>query len=1288
MMLKLARRAIALLLATVLTVQPAILHAGDIINVQPDTARPRVDQSYNGTTVLNIATPNAAGVSHDVYSRFVANDLILNNSATNVSTQLGGWIEGNPNLRPGQAASLWIGEVVGASQTQLNGILEVAGPRMDVVLANEQGIVCNGCGFINTGRTTLTTGVPRFSASGALEGFDVRQGKVTIGAGGLNPESRVALNDTSRVDILARAAVIYGKMRADGLNVVTGPNAVDYNWTYDPATGAVTGVTPISGSGAPPALAVDVSALGGMYANAIQMVATEAGVGVRMDGQMASSTNIALSAKGQLSLGATSNVKARNKVIIRNDGPLQLEGSITSEQGDLVDLRTSAGAMQVSGQVSGGEIRLESVGPAEISAAMAAQGALGIRSTGDTVTIASAASLKGQSVTVAAAKSVTTHGTLNATTALTVQAADGALSGTGTLSGDTVTLQSSGSVSNSGIVTAKTDLTISANAITNTGAMMAGRDIALYADNIENIGGAIWANRDIALAASVGLASATSVTNRNGRIEAFQGDLTIRAETVTNEGTAPTISQSQITRWLETATAGPLAPAEEIVKLVDPAYLGADGKILPAYADDYTALWTGLLGGGALSADALSIMKSAVLTADGSAVASDFVGMWNNMVARANEDGTASPADAVRDLALSSIFDLAGKVKPQYAAAYAELWDTLASGGTEVSASVKAILKTSSLEEAGTTTDPVTGQTVTLYSNTLVSEATDLWAAMKDASSGTSYNIVKFLYQDRFDDNGKLAELVAGGDVSIEADAIHNLYANISAGGDLALTASTVENKALGASQVLFEVHKRPGCFTCHEGKLSLYDTFGGRIEANGNVAIAGAFTNDTVNSSTLAAGEVVTKLNAYIAEKTAEGDPLMAGVPAISSKNYELIDQRDDSATVPAAGNGTDIRVVVPVNNSAVANASPADPTIAATPSVNALVAAGLTTLAETDPEYAQYANFITSNYMMAEGRLAYRDDLVANGREALAAALGRAETNVANSTALPEGPAKMPAADGSGLITVYPAQSALTLRPDGALVAGTNVALSGTSVSNAGSVRAHNNLTVSADSITGKNATFSAEGGALALSALGNIAIDGGSISGKSVELVTGQDFTGKGLSIRSAGDASLFAMGSASLTGLEKSFSMKRGTGLVTAVDQQLSALDVGGDLSIVTLTDLTLSGVDGKAGGHIALSAGADLNLTAAQSTYEFHASAKKSSTDISRVINHTTSLIAGGDVSATAGSDALLVGTLIDAAGTFDLAAGDSVVMTAAQDLYSYASSSKKGNFLSKKVTSV
>lgn len=168
-MWKRLERLVSMALIAALTLQPAFLHAQNIQIVGPDNGpRPHLDRSYNGTAVLNIDTPNAAGVSHDIYTDFTANDLILNNSATNVTTQMGGWIEGNPNLVPGQAADLWIGEVVGGNQTQLNGILEVGGQSMDVVLANEFGITCNGCGFVNTGRATLTTGTPRFGAGGAL----------------------------------------------------------------------------------------------------------------------------------------------------------------------------------------------------------------------------------------------------------------------------------------------------------------------------------------------------------------------------------------------------------------------------------------------------------------------------------------------------------------------------------------------------------------------------------------------------------------------------------------------------------------------------------------------------------------------------------------------------------------------------------------------------------------------------------------------------------------------------------------------------------------------------------------------------------------------------------------------------------------------------------------------------------------------------------------------------------------------------------------------------------------
>jgi filamentous hemagglutinin len=231
----------------------------------PASQRPTILQAGNGVPLINIQTPSAAGVSRNTYEQFdvQTQGVILNNSRTNTSTQLGGWVQGNPWLARGSARVI-LNEVISANPSQLMGYVEVAGSSAQVVIANPAGVTCNGCGFINASRATLTTGTP--IVSGNLEGYRVEGGTIRVEGAGM---------DASRVghtDLIARAVEVNAGIWAQTLKVTAGTNVVDAGNTQ---------ATPIAGAGAAPAFAIDVAQLGGMYAGKIVLVGTEAGVGVR-----------------------------------------------------------------------------------------------------------------------------------------------------------------------------------------------------------------------------------------------------------------------------------------------------------------------------------------------------------------------------------------------------------------------------------------------------------------------------------------------------------------------------------------------------------------------------------------------------------------------------------------------------------------------------------------------------------------------------------------------------------------------------------------------------------------------------------------------------------------------------------------------------------------------------------------------------------------------------------------------------------------------------------------------
>ena len=127
----------------------------------PGARQATVLNTANGVLQVNIQTPSAAGVSHNVYSQFdvPARGAVLNNARSAATTRLGGLVQGNPWLAGGTARVI-LNEVNATSPSQLRGYIEVGGDRAEVVIANPAGIVCDGCGLINASRSTPTTGAP------------------------------------------------------------------------------------------------------------------------------------------------------------------------------------------------------------------------------------------------------------------------------------------------------------------------------------------------------------------------------------------------------------------------------------------------------------------------------------------------------------------------------------------------------------------------------------------------------------------------------------------------------------------------------------------------------------------------------------------------------------------------------------------------------------------------------------------------------------------------------------------------------------------------------------------------------------------------------------------------------------------------------------------------------------------------------------------------------------------------------------------------------------------------
>ena len=534
----------------------------------PKNQQPNIGVSANGVPLVNIQAPSAAGVSRNTYSQFDVNGqgAILNNARSNTQTQLGGWVQANPWLAGGSARVI-LNEVNSSNPSQLRGYVEVAGDRAQVVIANPSGVTCDGCGFINANRATLTTGTPIMNG-GVLEGYRVQGGMVTIQGAGLDGRS------ADYTDIIARSIQINAGLWAQNLKVVAGTNTVSTDLSQ---------VTPIAASGTAPAFAIDVAQLGGMYAGKIALVGTEAGVGVRNAGQIGASVGeVVVTLDGRLEnsgriLGATSlrvdttgaientgtvysqgDAQLTSQAALKNRGTIAAAGSLAASAtevdndgatlgaigGDLVITATAGRFSNNAGWAEAGQrLQLASLGVSNLGGVLTGQDIV-VRSAGHGFDNSQGSLSARGSIDILSGALINDAGLIQAGGALDIDTQNQKLTNTnsgssgGILGQGDVTLKTGDLDNTAGYVGAQGALAITSQAVTNSGKLVSESSASLRASRLDNRGGQIQGQGDVSI--DVGPGDVDNTGANGSSLVRSGGNLTIQAGRLINTDTKGT----------------------------------------------------------------------------------------------------------------------------------------------------------------------------------------------------------------------------------------------------------------------------------------------------------------------------------------------------------------------------------------------------------------------------------------------------------------------------------------------------------------------------------------------------------------------------------------------------------------------------------------------------------------------------------------------------------------------------------------------------------------------------
>ncbi len=580
-------RLLSYLVSAIIAGQPLLPAVGAVITPQNGAG---MDKAANGVPVVNIATPNGAGISHNRFTDYNVGKegLILNNATGKLNpTQLGGLIQNNPNLKAGGEAKGIINEVTGGNRSLLQGYTEVAGKAANVMVANPYGITCDGCGFINTPHATLTTGRPVMNADGSLQALEVTEGSITINGAGLDGTRSDA------VSIIARATEVNAALHAKDLTVTAGANRVT-------ADGRVRA---LKGEGDVPKVAVDTGALGGMYARRIHLTSTESGVGVNLGNLYAREGDIILNSAGKLVLknslaGGNTTVTGTNVSLSGDNkagGNLSVTGTtgLTLNQSRLVTDKNLV--LSSSGQIvqNGGELTA------------------------------------GQNAMLSAQHLNQTSGTVNAAENVTLTTTDDTTLKGRSVAGKTLTV-SSGSLNNGGTLVAGRDATVKTGTFSNTGAVQ-GNGLKVTATDLTSTG-SIKSGSTLDISVRNATLSGDAGAKDSARVT-VSGTLENRGRLVSDD--VLTLSATQINNSGTLSGAKELVASADTLTTTEKSVTNSDGNLMLNSASSTLAGETS--AGGTVSVKGNSLKTTTTAQTQGNSVSVD--------VQNAQLDGTQAARD-------------------------------------------------------------------------------------------------------------------------------------------------------------------------------------------------------------------------------------------------------------------------------------------------------------------------------------------------------------------------------------------------------------------------------------------------------------------------------------------------------------------------------------------------------------------------------------------------------------------------------------------------------------------